>query len=136
MERYIAKNKDALIAAADLTMRLEDNVKAGLAALGLQSRALPSQFDASEYYTELPITSPLVVEFRAECMPSDQDIEEQLAQHLRRIVSAQHGTGAVLLAYTGIAWSAKKRWMTYQQCRTIFRRMHVWSRGLRQRLSR
>ena len=70
---------------------------------------------------------PLVkLEFDASAMPTSlNEIDEQLGRQLT-LLRSQYAT--VVVAYTGIALSLRKRWMTYRQCRTLFKRMQLWWR--------
>ena len=122
LSAHIKMNEAELRAACERTYNLEVAVKEGLESVG---HTLPAELSASDYYTEIPIVHQLMPKFNAATMPADDAIEQQLAAHARRIIST-HGLLKVLLAYAGIAWCAKKRWQTYRQCRTIFRRMHLW----------
>lgn len=123
LKEHVKKDEHELREACEVTFGLEAAVKAKLDSVG---HTLPTQHIASDYYSQTPMVHTIgLVEFKAATMPDDVLIEQQLAEHLRMLIS-MHGLQVLLIAYTGIAWCPKKRWQTYRQCRTIFRRMFLW----------
>ena len=76
-----------------------------------------------------PVLPLIKLEFDASAMPTSLDaIDEQLGRQLT-LLRSQYAT--VVLAYTGVALSLRKRWLTYRQCRTkVAKRLDVRLGGM------
>ena len=93
-----------------------------LEGLGLQR--LPTPFDPQSHYESKPIEDAVPqLSFTAEDMPSEAEVERVLTLQLVRIVSLL--PAKPILAYSGIGCDLVRRWQSYMQCRTIFKRCHL-----------
>ena len=93
-----------------------------LEGLGLQR--LPTPFDPQSHYVSKPIEDAAPqLSFDASDMPSEAEVERLLTLQLQQIVSLL--PAKPILAYSGIGCDLVRRWQSYMQCRTIFKRCHL-----------
>jgi len=88
----------------------------------LPTSALAQAGGKAAYYE--PVASPAGVPwFAAGNMPSPAEIDRRLKAQLQ---SGPYNPERVLLAYTGIAFVLNRRWASYRQGRSVFKRMLAW----------
>ena len=90
---------------------------------GVLPRGTLAQAGGVAAYYE-PVASPAGVPwFAAGNMPSPGEIDRRLKAQLQ---SGPYNPERVLLAYTGIAFVLNRRWASYRQGRSVFKRMLAW----------
>ena len=93
-----------------------------LEGLGLQR--LPTPFDPHSHYVSKPIEDAAPqLSFDASDMPPEAGVERALTAQLVLIVRLL--PAKPILAYSGIGCDLLRRWQSYMQCRTIFKRCHL-----------
>ena len=93
---------------------------------GLLFSRLPGAFEAQSHYTLKPIEGGGALQelsFDADEMPSEAEVERHLRAHMLILIASL--PSVPILAYSGIAFDLLKRWRSYMQCRTIFKRCQL-----------
>ena len=93
---------------------------------GLLFSRLPRAFEAQLHYTLKPIEGGGALQelsFDADEMPSEAEVERHLRAHMLMLIASL--PSVPILAYSGIAFDLLKRWRSYMQCRTIFKRCQL-----------